>query len=505
MIELSKTIKEISSFLFKTDGSLRDKTIRSGFWISVSYVGINILTVIRSIVLARLLMPEIFGLLAIYSIATRCIEVFSQTGFQAALIHRQESFDQAKGTAFTILVVRGIILALIAFSISPLVAAYYERTVLDAIIKVATIGFILRGFMNINIVALRKELNFKSLTYYQMIVETMKFAVVVTLVYFYRNVWALVIAGIIADLINTLMSFIIIPGKICFQFNRKIAKELFTYGKFITGATIMIFITIEIDNALIGKVLGMDALGYYVLAYTLANLPATHITLLAGGVMLPAYSKLQNDLSALRDAYLKVLKLVSTFSIPAAGGIAVFASEIVRIVYGEKWLPAVGALQVLCIFGMIRSIASTTGPIFQAIGKPNLVLYIVTGKLSLIALIIYPLTKTYGIVGTSYAISLSIMMEQFVLWVIIRNTIQLSMKRILKTVVSPICASSIMILLLICLKQIISVENIFLLIIFILSGIFIYFVSYLLINTQDMRSAYYQIREIWGPDYYGEH
>lgn len=436
------------SFLNRTDGSLKEKTIRSGAWVIIASVFLRLLEFVRSIILARLLFPEVFGLMGIVSVIINGMEVFTQTGFWAALIHRQERVKEATDSAWVLNIFRGFILAALTFVAAPYVARFYDRPLLETIIEVIAFTLVIKGFRNTNIVLLRKELDFKRITIFEIVTSLLRIITVVTLAYIYRNVWALVFGQIAYCVFHSILSHFIVHIRPKLRFNKQLAKELFHYGKFITGAGIVIFLTNQIDNALIGKVLGMEALGYYVLACGLANLPATSITNVLSPVMFPAYSKLQNDLPSLRHAYLKVLRMTAIISIPAATGMAILAPEIVMVLYGEKWMPMVPALQILCIFGAIKSIAATTGPVFNALGKPKIPFYLVSFRLILIGALIYPLTVTYGIVGTALAVTLPMCLENCFMWIILSRVLTCKFFIILKRLLKSLLSSSGMFLLL---------------------------------------------------------
>ena len=221
------------------------------------------------------------------------------------------------------------------------------------------------------------------------------------------------------------------------------------------------FLLAQGDNAFVGKVLGMEALGYYVLAFSLANLPVNAIADLTTKIMFPAYSKIQTDMRALQGAYLKVLKVLVIVRDPSALGIAIFAPEIIKIVYGEKWLPAIGALQVLCGFAAVRSLSSTINPILSAVGYPNIVFYINTARLISMAALIYPLTHKYGIVGTSYAVFIPIFIEYIIGILYICKIINIKLSSILITIFYPILSSVIMTILLIFIKKYFLINNIY--------------------------------------------
>ena len=467
-------IKKLVGFLNRTDGSLKSKTLRSGFWVGISSLSLNGLSFCRNIILARLLMPEIFGLMGICLMVMRGVDLFTEPGFSAALIHRQDKFEEAKDTAFTLIVIRGLILAIIVFLIAPFVAQYYERQELDMLLKAIAVVFVFRGVRNINTVAQERNLDFKKLTYLNQITTILDFSLVITLAYIYRSVWALVLGQIFSAMIGTLFSYILIPGKPKIQFNKEMAKSLFGYGKYITGLTVVLFIASEIDNAVIGKILGMELLGYYVVAYMLANIPATHISKVVSRVMFPAYSKLQNDLPALQKAYLSILKLLSSITIPVAAGIGLLAPEILKAIYGERWLPATTALQILCVFGGCRSIIAINGYLYNAIGKPNISFFISSFRLFLIMMLIYPLTKAYNLPGASIAVTLPISLQLVLDIIIFTKILKLSSTAIVK-ILAPVVANTIaMSIVILVIKLNFSIDNITVLFLTIIVGIALY-------------------------------
>jgi len=451
-------INKIKEFLFLNEGSLKKKIIRSVFWVGLSMIIVSFITVFRSIILARLLTPEMFGLMGICLIVIRGVELFTQTGFSAALIHFQEKFSEAKDTAFSIMAIRGLLLMLITLVISPFIAEYYETDSLTAYIQVASISFFINGFQNINVIGLEKELNFKKLTYLEQINTILSFIFVIVLAYYMRNVWALIYSQLFTSVLTITLSYILLPGAPKFSFNKDIAKKLLKYGKFIAGLTIVIYITTEIDNVIVGKILGMDELGYYLVAYTLANLPATHISKVISKIMFPAYSKLQNDLVNLRKTYLQVLMVVSSLSIPTAVGIFVLAPEIIGVLYGEKWLPAIIPLQILTIFGGFRAIGALNGYLYNAIGKPNIPFYMNLSKLVIILAIIYPLTLKFQLVGVSLAVTVPLVIQFFISVFIFTRVIHLKQYDVYKILFTACAKSAIMFIGIYLLKQQISIS-----------------------------------------------
>lgn len=439
-----KLLSKLIKFLNSEDGSLKQKTIRATIWVTISRTFLGSLTIVRTIILARLLSPEIFGIVGICMILVRGLDVITQTGFGAALIQRQDHFKKTCDTAFTLMVIRGFLLAIILAFIAPYVAIYYDQEILGPLTLVLAIAFIFSGFQNINIFAYQKKLSFKKVAYVEQSKSLLSFIFVIPLAFYLQSAWALAIGHVLTVFFATLLSFIILEGKPRLAFNKRHAIELFQYGKFITGVSIILFIATELDNIVIGKVLGMETLGYYVIAYMLANLPATHFSKVVATVIFPVYSKLQNDLPALCDAYVKTLRIVALITIPASVGIAILADDIITVVYGEKWSPAINAVVILSVFGCMRSISMHCGYLFNAIGKPNIGLWISLGKLILVSIIIYPLTMEYGIVGTSIAVTLPVTLEYFIEIYLLKKTIGLNISHAAASLWRPVLFSAVM-------------------------------------------------------------
>ena len=238
-----ESARRMSRFLGRTDGGLVQRVLRSGVWVGVQNAGQSILQTLRSIILARLLAPEIFGLMSLCQVAIRGLDLFTETGIAPALIHRQDRVEEAKDTAYTLQILRGFLLAILAVPLAPLAAYYYNEPQLQNVILALSAVFIISGFSNINTVLLQKELDFRRLAYLELTVSLVSTVSVSILAYIMRSVWALVIGQVLTSLLRVSLSYIIVPGRPAMRFDRQIAKELFGYGRFITGLTIVLFIT----------------------------------------------------------------------------------------------------------------------------------------------------------------------------------------------------------------------------------------------------------------------
>lgn len=443
-IAMANRLRSLLGFLRAEDGSLRHKAIRSTIWVGLSTAGMTSLSLVKSVILARLLTPDHFGLMAACMVVIRAVEVFTETGLGAALIQRKAQVEDAVPTAFSMAAARGVVLAAIVFAIAPFVSDFYEEPRLTSLLEVMSAALLISGLSNLNTISLQKDLNFRPLFRLQQAVAVTDLVATVSLAVWLRDVWALVLGQIIKSVVALLLSYVLIPGKPRFGWDGQIARELLAYGRFITGVTVVVYVTTEIDNVVIGKILGMQALGIYVVAYMLANLPATHLSKVISGVMFPAYSKMQDNPSLLLRAYLETTRVVSTVAIPLAVGLAILADELVTLVYGPAWKQAATVIPLLCVFGALRAVSSTNGYVFNAIGKPQIPFYVNLAKLAMIAALIVPMTRQYNIVGAAAAVTLPSIAMFAVSYVVFSKTLQVPVSRIVAALTPSLLASAVM-------------------------------------------------------------
>ncbi len=472
--------------------SLSKKVVRGGMWVFGLRIINRGLGFVRTIILARILAPEDFGLLGIAMLAISTLETFSQTGFQAALIQKKENVESYLDTAWTVSAIRGVILFSILFFFAPLVAAFFNSPQAVLVIKVIAVSTLLSGFRNIGILFFQKELEFNKQFIYELSATLVDITVAITLAFMLRNVWALVWGGLAANFVRLFMSYILHPYRPHARLDKGEFKKLFGFGKWVLGSSILIFLITQGDDIFVGKMLGVTALGFYQMAYLISNLPATEITHVVSQVTFPVYSKLQNDVKRLREAYLDVLQLTAFISIPLAGGIFILAPDFTGIFLGEKWMPMVPAMQVLVLAGLVRSIAATTGPIFHGIGKPRIDTMWQIIRLIVLVALIYPFTMRWGILGSSISVLFSILVSTLGFSFMVIKITRCELKNFGKMIVLPILYSMIMIVVVIILKD--SMQLIGVLEFFFLVGVGI--ISYFFVALLFDSLLNYGIREI---------
>jgi O-antigen/teichoic acid export membrane protein len=447
MLTRAKAARIFSGF-FETGGTIRQKAIRGTVWTLFSRWLTKPVQFIQTIILARLLNPSDFGLMGLLFVIVGTIDVFVAPGMQSALIQRKEVDREALNTAWVVGIVGAMTKSVLLFISAPYAAAFYNSPLLGQLLKLFALSYFIGGFRNIGMVLYRREIDMRMITIAEQISAVFQVVVTVILAFWLRNVWALVIGYIAGEAVSLIVSYILSPYRPSFKFNLTIARGLFRFGRHILLTGIILLAIEKSDRALLGKVLDLDAVGFYSLAYGLAILPSTYLTGVISQVVFPIFSRLHDQVASLRRSFLTLVKFISLITIPASIGIGLLAPEIVQVVYGAKWLPMVDSLRVLCVFGMVRSIVAMSGSLFQGTGKPHYLTAVSFAQLVIMAVLIYPLTKAYHLLGTSIAVTVPMVLVQG--WALKKSSeiIEEKLSVILKILSLPLVATVAMILVL---------------------------------------------------------
>jgi len=477
-------IKKFANNLVTPGGTLSQRVAKGGFWVFLLRIVNRGVSLVRLIILARILSPSDFGLMGIALLTMSSLETFSQTGFQQALIQKKEDIKSYLNSAWTVLILRGFVLFVILYFIAPYAAIFFDAPEAKPIIRIIGFSILFQAFTNIGVTYFKKELEFNKEFIYQFSGTLADFIVAITAVLILKNVWALVLGLLAGNAVRCFVSYLVHPYRPCLSKDLGKAKELFGFGKWIMGSSILVFLLTQGDDIFVGKLLGATALGFYQLAYRISNIPATEYSHIIATVTFPAYSKLQDNLSKLKEAFLKVLQLTAFLSIPIAGGIFILAPDFTKIFLGAKWMPMVPAMQVLALYGMLRAIGATTGVVFMAVGKPEISTKIKCAQLILLAILIYPLTVHWGILGASIAVTAYALVFNFVAVYKVLNIVQSDYKRPVKLVVYPLISTFIMISVISILKlYAFNNINLMFLLLLVFIGIFIYLIIVYLFDS----------------------
>ncbi|HWP93496.1 MAG TPA: MOP flippase family protein [Thermodesulfobacteriota bacterium] len=419
--------------------------IKSGTaWVSIAHFGSNILSLITTVILARLLLPKDFGIVAIAMVVWELVRLFGDVGIAAKLIYQQEDVDRYASAAFWLNILVALCLTLLTVLVSPLAASFYDNDMVKPILMLLALGFFLNSFGSIHSTLLTKELDFRKRSLVEIGVTTISKAITIAMAFAGYGVWSLVIPEVFSSPVRVLGFWMVCPWRPSLKFGLRYWKEIFGYGKYIFGSNLLRYLNINGDYMVIGKFLGAGELGLYTFAYNLADWPVKNIVWIVGRVAFPAFSKLQKDLGTMKEVFLKMTRLLSLVTFPLFIGLLAVANELIPVVFGEKWNRSIIPLQIIIGFTMIRSFVSPCGQIILALGRPDIDFKFnaVQVPLLLIAVLI---GVSYGIIGVAIGMSLVVGLMGIVFLRLSIGLINLDLISILK-VLFPALTSSLLML-----------------------------------------------------------
>jgi lipopolysaccharide exporter len=386
---------------------LAEKTVKNFGIVLSSLLVLRAIEVGGKVILIRLLTPTDFGMLDVAALYLSMLLLFETGGLDQALIYQKKRTREAAQTSLILMFLIGAGLYAIAYATAPYVAQFFNAPQAASVIRILGLSIILSSISQLPLAIIARELSFGKDAIVSIISVLCNTVTSILFAYFGFGYWSLVYGALAGGVIGAAVAWKFCPWCIGFGFDRKLAFELVRYGKFILLSSIVIYFTTNIDDISVGRILGVTALGFYGISYTVSNLPATNITQLIGKVMFPTYAKLRNSKKRLREAYLKTVRYVSLLSIPTAFGIIAIAHDFVLVVLKPKWAPIIPLVQILALYGLQRSLGATTGEIFKTIGKPQLISGYTSMILVLVALFIIPAATLYGLPGVCWLVVLS--------------------------------------------------------------------------------------------------
>lgn len=364
---------------------------------------------IKVVILARILTPRDFGLFGLVMIAVATLEVLTQTGFNAALIYNKSKIEKYANTVWSISIMRSITISILLYFLAYEISVFFDEPNSRLLLQVICISIVFQGFLNPFVINFQKELDFKKQFIYDTLSVLISLVVAVVLAIVLQSVWALIFANIAQWAVRLTLSFLLTKKRLKFEINFKYTKELFHYGKWVVIQTIFIFIWQQSDKIFIGKILSVEDLGVYQIAYRIALLPVVQISLVSNFILFPAYSKLNDQKDKIKNLFLKSTELIMILGIPILCFFIINSGFIISFLLGNQWLGAVVPLMLLSIFTFLKLVGDTSTSLFLGLGIPKMESYRNILQVVVLFLIIVPLTQSYQLIGVCIALTIAAM------------------------------------------------------------------------------------------------
>jgi len=424
-------------------GNTGQQVAKSAIWVSGQNVIGRLLQLVTLALLARLIGPAELGLVGIALLALSATRKLTNIGLNAALIQKvEEDVDTHLNTTWLLELGRGAIVFGILYLTAPFIAeSFFGEPRATDLVRAIGLSPLLLGARNPGVVYFQKNLEFDKQALYKLSGDVTQILLAVGYALVSPTAWAFVVGFVGADLVRTAVSYLIHSYRPWPSFDVDVARELINYGKWLTGSSILYFIYSEGDDAFVGWFLTPTALAYYQYTYRFSNAPATELSQVVTSVMFPAFSKLQEDDQQMRSAFRRTLRMTSLVAFPASIGIIAVAPTLVPALFGEAWLPAVPVMQILAIYGLLRAVGRLFGQIWKTVGRPDIITKLSALRVVLIAVVIYPLTDAFGIVGTAMAVTGVFLLPMMPLDIyIVSRTLDMPVRQILYELAFPLVA-----------------------------------------------------------------
>lgn len=424
--------------------ALGKKTVQNIGYNSIAKIVQLVFSAIASIILTRTLVPSDYGIIGFAGILISFLSQFGDFGLTNAAIQKKDLSQVDLYTALTIKLFLSLIIFVVAFFCAPLMVKFFDNQAIVPVVRVLASIFVLNSIYFLPNLVLTRDLNYRKISYANMISAFVNSAVAVALALLGFKYWSLVIASISMTASLCLMINIYHPLRFRLAYDHGVAKKLMNFGGnlFLSGFTV--FVTFNADNFLIGAVSGATELGYYSVAFTWGTMACTIISLMVVNVLFPTFSKIQEDRERLKSYYLKVLQYVSFGGVLINMTLLVVSRDWLVLVLGsntEKWLPALYALRIICIYGVFRLLLEPVGPVMMAIGRTN-----VLRKATLLVAVIelgglYPVLNNFGIVGVALLVTIAYV-SQYALYIrSLRKELQIGFRELARCVAPAVLAA----------------------------------------------------------------
>jgi len=332
------------------------------------------MTFVVSMILARLLMPEEFGIVALSGIFLAIFSVFANCGLGQALIQKKEVDDLDANTVFYAGLGLSVVLYVVLFCGAPLVAKIFKQPMVAPLMRVSGLTLFLSSYNSVQTAEISRALDFKKFFFVGIISSLVSGAVGVAMAFTGLGVWALIGQQVSYQFTRTIALNRIIRWMPKLQFSKERFRSLFSYGINLMGAGVIGMVFNQMKGFLIGLKYQPADLSYYNRGESMPSILCNNINGTVNQIMLPALSKLQNDPEALKHGIRRAMMLSSYLLFPMMFGLVAVAPNIITILFSEKWLPSVPFLQVIAVGYCFSILSSTNLMAVSAIGRSDIVL-----------------------------------------------------------------------------------------------------------------------------------
>jgi len=365
-------------------------------------MSLRVLGLVSTVVLARLLTPEDFGIVAIAMSFFALLYLIKDFGFDTAIIQMKSPEKEHYDTAWTFNLIFGLGLALVLLGFSGLIADLYDTPELEPLIWAIASLFVIGSIESVGTLDFRKNLTFEKEFKLKILPKLIGVPCTLALAYWLRNYWALTIGTIITQLVALCMGYLMHSYRPNFALTA--AKELFNFSKWLMANNLIYFLNNRSPELFVGKILNPQAAGLFTVSNEIAMISTTEFSAAVSRASYPGYAKVADNANDLKNLYLNVISSTAFLLFPLGIGVASVAGLIVPVFLGDQWLEAIPLIKIIAIGGLLMAINSNAGYVFMALGNPRLSTFLGSLRILIFIPTLVYLVSTQGLIGAAWAI-----------------------------------------------------------------------------------------------------
>ncbi len=394
-------------------------------WAGISQIVTQVLQLTIKVILARLLAPQVFGILGMAMIFVGFVETVNEMGLSAALVQRKEVTEKHRSTIFWVSLMSGAALTGIGLAAAPAIASFFRTESLTGVIRALSAGFFIGSFAIIHTSMLTRKTRFDRIAAVEISAAFTYGLISISLAEAGMGIWSLVLGSLGSTTLKAVLYWLSYPWRPALLFDLRSFRELFSFGKNVMGSRMLNFVDSNTDYLVVGRLLRAEALGLYTMAYQAAIFPMTQISKVISRVTFPVFSILQDDNAKLRQGYTRVIRYSSLLTFPVLAGMILVSPELLPQLLGRRWAGAVMPLQILCIYGMLVSVGTHVGTILLGKGRSD-----IQFRWNILTVIVYPLAVItgvrFGVNGVAAATTIAGLLLFFIIQTITNRQIEMS-------------------------------------------------------------------------------
>lgn len=383
------------------------------FWRLAERFGAQGVALVVSIILARLLVPEVYGTIALVTVFTQILNVFVDSGFGNALIQKKDADDLDFSTVFYFNVAVCLLLYVGVFLAAPWIARFYNDLALTPVVRVLSLTLIISGVKNVQQAYVSRTMQFKRF-FFATLGGTIGAAVIgIAMAYFGFGVWALVAQQIFNATVDTLILWITVKWRPKWMFSWQRLKGLFSFGWKLLASSLLDTVYSDLRQLIIGKLYTSSDLAQYNRGKQLPDLLVNNIDTSINSVLLPAMSQVQDDSARVKSMTRRAMKTSTYVIAPIMMGLAFTAEFVIRLLLTEKWMPCVPFLRIFCITYMFYPVHTANLNAIKAMGRSDLFLKLEIVK-KVVGLIVLLSTMWFGVMAMAYSLLFTSITSQII-------------------------------------------------------------------------------------------